>query len=1124
MARFRIQLFGYPSLAAGDQLARLERRKSLALLAYLAVESGERGRARETLAAIFWPDCAQAQAGAYLRQALWEIQKAAGTDLLRREEQRLTLAPDAWVDTAAFEDVLRRWKTSQWDAAASAAALAQAVALYRDDFLAGFSLPGCPDFDRWQALQSETLRAHLAQALEALAGLAAGRGDWDSAVEHARRWLDQDPLNEAAHRALMRIYLQSSQPAAARRQYEACRKVLEEELGVEPAAETQALRREAAGGAAPRPAAAAEERTAPAGRPTGTVTFLFTDIEGSTRLWQQFPRAMPEAFARQEAIFRAAVAAHGGYVYKMIGDAFQAAFSLAPAALAAAVAAQRALFAAPWGETGIIKVRMALHAGMTEERADDYVGPTLNRVARILSAGHGGQILLNRPAYELVRDCLPDDVTLRDMGECWLKDLESPEQLYQVVAGGLPDAFPPLRTARQPVAPLPLPPTPFVGREHELAHISSLFDNAENRLVTLVGIGGIGKTRLAIEAARRAKAQQGSYAHGVGFVGLTAAASLADIVAGLAQTVGLAFHTAPGYRLSAEAAQQQLFDYLSSRAMLLVLDNFEHLMDYAAFVADLLSTAPGLRLMVTSRLRLNLPGECVIEVSGLPFPGKRGIETAGKFAAVQLFLQGAGRVGQPALPEADLPAVGRICQLLEGMPLGVEMAAAWTKMLSCAEIAAEIERDLNFLVFDRRGMPERHRTLRAVFEHSWRLLAEDERSVLLHLAVFQGGFSREKAQEVADAPLTLLSSLMDQSFLRRLTSGRFEIHPVLRPFIVAKLEAAPDIHALLRARHASRFFGWLLEMHDRLKGPDQIAALTALRSEQQNLVEAWRYLIEKRDFSRLKCCLPAIILFEVMDDQPLDQAEIDRLLLNLLEALPGTPAEEAVLEIQNIRALTLAALRYASIRSGQPQQIAWYEQRSLEVIAQLPGSTEKANALLLNCIGPGFKPLHEKVGLISESKALFEQAGDRWSTALALMIRGDLATFGNQDVDPGTARAAYLTSLEVFAGLGNLWGRALCLVGLAFAEKQANHLAEAYRYGQEGLQILARLENPARQMEINHGLGEIAEGLGDPAAARQHFEANLAYFTEIGDLRRRDYYQERIAALAKAAAEERSLE
>jgi predicted ATPase/class 3 adenylate cyclase len=839
--------------------------------------------------------------------------------------------------------------------------------------------------------------------------------------------------------------------------------------------------------------------------PTGTVTFLFTDIEGSTLLWEHQPEAMQRAFSRHEAIVREAMAAHGGYLYKMIGDAFQVAFSTALAALAAALAAQYALHAEAWGPIGVLRVRMALHTGVTEERGDDYVGPDLNRIGRLLGAGHGGQILLSQVTAGLVTDHLPTDVSLRDLGEHLLRGLNRPERIYQVVAPGLPEDYPPLKTIDARAHNLPAPATTFVGREAELAQIAALLPNPQCRLISLVGPGGIGKTHLAIQAAALSSKPRGQQAFPdrVYFVDLAAITSPEGVVTALADALRMSFYVRPGSSLSRQAAQAQLVSYLADREALLVLDNCEQLVagEFTDLVAELMAAAPRLKLITTSRERLSLPGEWTLEVAGLSFPGSDGAEGISDYAAVQLFVERARRAG-PFVPEAaDWPAIGRICQLLGGMPLGIEMAAAWTKVLSCQEIANELERDLLALTASWRSAPERHRTLRAVFDHSWRLLSDEERDAVCQLAVFRSGFQREAAAEVAGVSLALLGALIDKSFLRR-TLGRFEVQPVVRQCAIEKLAADSDVaYAEARSRHARYYSGWLREMNDKLKGRDQLVALVSLRMETQNLHGAWRWLIEQCDLVRLHGVLPALILFHEMLGRPVGSHHVVQLLLDMLEALgyaakddPFSPAETD----RSLLALGLAALRHFSMDYEHPEWTKVYQEHSLAIAQALPDSQEKAFTLLLNSMGPGTLTLGQRVDLCRQCVDIFQRLGDSWGTALAQLVLGDTAAFW-QAADPEYARHYYQSSLDGFVTLGNEWGRALCLFGLAHMERQAGHLEEAYRMARQSLVIYCQIGDAWRTVETRRALGEIAEGLGRFGEARDCLEANLAHFSRIGN-------------------------
>ena len=380
--------------------------------------------------------------------------------------------------------------------------------------------------------------------------------------------------------------------------------------------------------------------------PSGTVTFLFTDIEGSTQWWEEHPEWMSHAFARQEAILRAAAAAHGGYVYKMIGDAFQIAFETAPDALMAAIEAQRALQAEPWGEFGPLRVRMALHTGVTEERDDDYVGPVLNRLARLLSASQGSQILLTQATYELVRDSVPGEVNLQDLGIHRLRDLIRPEHIYQATAPDLPSDFPALKTLDIFTHNLPIQLTSFIGREKEIVEVKR--ELLGDRFVTLTGPGGTGKTRLALQVGAELLEL---FPDGVWLVEL---ASLSDPML-VPQTVAAVL----GIRESAgRPILTLLTDYLRNKELLLILDNCEHLLSSSAqLVTKLLQTCPYLCILATSREALNIPGEFSFRVPSLSIPEARHLPSLAaltQYESVQL--QTTSLCSATSLPNRCLPA------------------------------------------------------------------------------------------------------------------------------------------------------------------------------------------------------------------------------------------------------------------------------------------------------------------------------------------------------------------------------------------------------------------------------------------------------------------------------------
>jgi class 3 adenylate cyclase len=466
-----------------------------------------------------------------------------------------------------------------------------------------------------------------------------------------------------------------------------------------------------------------------AGPLTGTVTFLFTDIEGSTRLWEHNALAMQSALARHDELLRSVVEGCGGYVFKTVGDAICAVFPTAPDALQAALETQRRLLSSVWEQSGPLFVRMALHTGAAEERDGDYFGPPVNRVARLLSAAHGGQVLLSLPTQELVRDQLPAGTSLRDLGEYRLKDLFRPERVYQLLAPGLPVEFPPLRTLDAYRNNLPLQPTPLIGREKEVAEVCERLARPEVRLLTLTGAGGTGKTRLGLQAAAELTER---FEDGVFFVPLAAISDPTLVLPAVAGTLGVK-----------EAGGQPLLEsleyYLGEKRILLVTDNFEQVLEAAPVVTGLLSAASKVKVLATSRIPLRLYGEHEYAVPplGLPDPERPpSVESLTQYEAVRLFVERAQAAKADfSVTNDNAPAVAEICYRLDGLPLAIELAAARIKVLSPQKMLGRLGNRLKLLTGGARDLPERQRTLRSTIEWSYGLLEEGEKVLFARLSV-----------------------------------------------------------------------------------------------------------------------------------------------------------------------------------------------------------------------------------------------------------------------------------------------------------------------------------------------------------------------------------------------------
>ncbi len=579
--------------------------------------------------------------------------------------------------------------------------------------------------------------------------------------------------------------------------------------------------------------------------PTGTVTFLFTDVEGSTRLWEQHPAAMRQALARHDAIVETEVARHGGVVVRPRGegDSRFAVFARASDAVAAAVAIQQALHGETWPLPTPLRVRMALHTGEADLRDGDYYGSAVNRCARLRAVAHGGQALLSGVTARLAGAALGETVALRDLGPRRLRDLGQPEQVFQVVAPGMPDNFPPLLSLDALPNNLPLQVTSFIGRQREVAEVTALL--GRSRLVTLTGTGGAGKTRLALQAAAELLDR---YPDGVWFLDL---APLADPAA-LPRTALAVLRVAesPGQPLLTA-----LLDCLQTRRTLLVLDNCEHLIAACAELADqVVRHCPSVHILATSRELLGVPGEAAWRVPSLALPRSTGLslDELLQYEAVQLFVDRA-RLARAdfAVTAASAPALLQVCQRLDGIPLAIELAAARVRVLPVEQVAARLHDRFRLLTGGGRTALRRQQTLQALVDWSHDLLPEAERRLFRRLAVFAGGWSLAAAEEVcagdgieADDVLDLLTSLVDKSLVVAELQGeqaRYRFLETIRQYAGEKLRAAGEA-AALRDRHRDWFRSLAATVGAEFFGSWSGSPWGQLEAERDNLRAAlgWR--------------------------------------------------------------------------------------------------------------------------------------------------------------------------------------------------------------------------------------------------------------------------------------------
>ena len=579
-------------------------------------------------------------------------------------------------------------------------------------------------------------------------------------------------------------------------------------------------------------------------------TFLFTDIEGSTRHWEDQPIGMAAALARHDSILTDAIGQAQGTLLKTTGDGVVARFDTAADAIAATIAAQRTLGAEIWGVTGPLRVRMGIHAGETESRNGDFFGPSMNRAARIMAAGHGGQVLVSGVAAELATGHLPQDAALRDLGMHRLKDLTIPEHLYQLVHPDIDSEFPAPVTLDSRPHNLPLQATEFLGRSNELAAIQVMLESPNTRLLTLAGPGGAGKTRLGLQVAAE---QLDRFEDGVFFVDLSAESDPDSVFEAIVQALELPV-------LGGGGALQILKSRLRDRQMMLVLDNFEQVTAAAVGLSELLQTAPELKVVVTSRETLRVRAEHVFPVPPLSLPHPRDpVASIAESEAVQLFTERAAAVRPSfALTDENAAVVAEICLRLDGLPLAIELAAARLKVFTPADLLDRLRERLDVLGAGGRDLPDRQRTLWGAIGWSYELLDEEERLLFQFMSVFST-FDLPALEGVTSdmgiaAVLDSLTSLVDKSLVRNEESHdsqRFSMLLMIKEYAAERLAESPDREAAVRRNHAIYFSDLAGKLDERLSGPERERALVDLDSEIGNLRTAWRFWVDLPGLDRM---------------------------------------------------------------------------------------------------------------------------------------------------------------------------------------------------------------------------------------------------------------------------------
>jgi len=909
MARLSVRLLGALHVSLdGRPLAGFESDKERALLAYLAEES-QRPHRREKLAGLLWPELTEAAARNNLRRVLSNLRRLLGDRtqadlpflLVTGQTIRLNPDSDAWIDTLTFARLLTP------PGQRSSAQLEKAIHHYQGSFLEGFSVADSPACEEWIVLCRERYQRLMMQALHRLVEEYEGQGRYDRAIELAWRQLALEPWWEEAHRQLIRLLALSGRRSEALAQYHRCRRLLAEELGVEPSAET---------------------------------TGLFEQIRDEN----------------------------------LSGD-----------------------------------------APSPERRS----GPTHN---------------------------------------------------------------------------LPLASGPFIGRESEISKIQACLQNPACRLLTLAGAGGMGKTRLALEAVTDWIPQlDREELEGATLISIEPDQTPEVAAAAIAHAVG--FPLAPG-----REPRQQLLSFLAQKRWLLILDSVEHLRDRAEFVTDILAGAPYVKVLVTSRTRLTLQDEYCFPVLGLGYPEiSTDPQQARRFAAVQLFLEVATRV-QPGFEpgDVDLSAISRICHLVQGMPLGILLAAAWLIVLPPSEIATEIERDLSFLEADWADVPLRQRSIRTVLDRSWDLLSDRDQERFQALSVFSGGFTRMAAEQICGTSLRDLKVMTDKSLLQYTPSGRYQIHELLRQYAASKLGLSPGGTAAYADRHSAYYCTALHYWEKDLAGSRQKEALSEMEAERENICAAWYWAVEQRKVSNLDLAMEGLEHFYWQSGRYGEAEAAFGAAANVRVPVGVATVDSA--ESLRVTARALAWQTNFQRAMGQ-RETALRLQQQCRRILQDPTLDEADTRLehailsmsigLTTCMADYAQGRHQ----FAESFALFRELDHRWGMAWALVCWGSMSMFLGAR---GEAKQRFEEGLALYRALGNASGIAGALSRLAVIASMSGQFGEAERLAREGVATSLNTGSRTQSALALLDLGGVLENAAKLEEAHSILLQSLALFRDLG--------------------------
>jgi DNA-binding SARP family transcriptional activator/predicted ATPase len=1081
MSNLQIDLLGSPHLTLDDKPIPINTARAIPLLAFLAITG--KSQPREVLANLLWPESTQKQALAALRTTLWRI-KAARLDewvMLSRNEIGLNYQKNISIDVVNFKRLLDKCNTHGHPQSQiclyCTPVLTEAVELYRGEFMAGFDISKAPTFDDWRMEQSVSLQILHLSALERLVKCHRTFGDFNLAIHYARIWINYDHINEDAHYQLMQLYSITGQRTAGITLYKHYKDVLHRELGIEPSEDITTLYKQIlAGQSNPLP-----------DLKVANPVFLIADIENARQYWANIDAEKESILSLYIDVYRDTARRFGGRILQKSDQSITLLFENEQP-LHCAVTIHLKTRKVDWGKFGPPNIRMVLYSTIVEgEKSNNFALLTRNASA-LLAVSFGGQILFTDQTFPLLD--LPSGSQVKDLGFLYIKEIEDTLHVYELIHPNLPYTdHPQLHSRSQQLVNFPILSPPFIGREAELKKLTQLISVPETRILTLVGPGGVGKTRLAVQLATQVAE---NFPDRVYFINLASLQDPEFIIILLAEVLKFSFYGSNNHA-------EQLGKYLHRMKALLVFDNFEHLRNEGALLlASLIRQTHFLKILITTRERSNMIAETTMEVRGMAVPETTTDENAESYSSVKLFLHNAYNVYPGFSYLENREAIITICQLVNGIPLGILLASTWVKVFHCHEIATEIQKNIYFLSTSAPDLDPRHRSLVAVFDNSWRLLSPEEQNLLKKLSIFRTGFSVEAANEICNASPFLLAVLSDKSLLSRQQDGRYEMLSTFNQYASAKLATSKLEFEATKVSYCNYYVNYCNQKHKELNSSQQINALADMNSELENIRIAWNLLVDSENWNQIMMMKEFLLAYHVMIGNPFQGRELFRSAFLKLKKLNNP-------DLELIQAVMQQLTHWMMIKTGFIAEGLQGLTESMEVFRSHNSLWDVAMTLMfLADVNLTIGDAHMAKKHVEEALVILHGnfiTKSPYTTAISANCQSLLGSIYMELGDVTQARLNMDLSLAIHNQLGTYYGTIHPLRGLGkLAFYQGEFLQAGDRFLQ-ALEIAVKINDRRGMAFLHNNLSAVFEALVNISESYNHLYVALKLSRETGDRR-----------------------